>query len=184
MKKIIALMALIIILASAGDALAQKKIHNKMYLGGEAGISLPMGDFGDAANMGFGLNAYFNYYFMSALAANVQLGYWTWGLDDQGYDVDGSFTDIPLIFGIFYEVDAGQFLILFGADLGIHFTSVSIEAYGQDTDDSDTEFGFSPYAGILIPVSRQMDFRGVLKFNIIEDANHFNIQAGLRFRLP
>lgn len=180
MKKLMVLFSICILIFTASELDAQKKGQGRMFLGGEAGISVPMGDFGDAVNMGFGLNALFHYFVIPNLAINTSLGYWTWGYDG---DVDGSLTDIPWFFGAFYEFYGDGFNPIIGADLGLHFLSGSDVEYQGITiykGDSDTKFGFSPYAGAAIPISDGWDFRGILKFNIVEDGNHFNIQFGVR----
>lgn len=180
MKRFIAMMLLAFALIGVYQSNAQKHIVMPMYLGGEVGINVPMGDFGDAANLGFGGDAFFNYYFTPQVLLNASFGFFTWGSDVEGV----TFTNLPLMAGVLYEFNAKGFTPYVGAEIGLNFFSGKYSSgFGQTFSSSKTKFGFAPTFGIVAPMSPDMDFRANLKFNVVEDANSFCICAGLRWKL-
>ncbi len=92
MKTILSL--LIVVLFSFTSLNAQ----NKMSLGGGLVVSLPMGDFGESANTGFGATAIFELGFMPQLVGVANIGYISYGTDVD----EVSFSSVPLLFGVKY----------------------------------------------------------------------------------
>jgi len=180
MKKVFFLALAAIIIFSATNLSAQKNVPAPMYLGGQVILSVPMGDFGDGADMGFGLSGFFNYYFTPQVLLNAQIGYISWGTDNK----DLSISNVPILAGVFYEFKSDGFTPFIGGELGLNMFSASYEdSFGNSYDDSDTKFGLGLIGGIIIPISKGVDFRGMAKINIIEDANTFELNGGVRFAL-
>ncbi len=184
MKKILTLFVAVFMLLSITEMNAQKRMTKPIYLGAETGLSVPMGDFGDVANMGFLFQGFVNFFVAPNISLNGSLGYYTWGFDTDVYD--GSFYNIPLMFGAHYEIPLEGFTPYFGAELGLNFvgsSDVEINGFKVSSGDSETRFGFAPFFGAFFPVAPNIDLKGRMKFNIIEDANNFAIIFGARFKV-
>jgi opacity protein-like surface antigen len=181
MKKIVLLAFSALLIFSATNLSAQKNVPAPMYLGGQVILSMPMGDFGDGADMGFGLAGLFNYYFTPQVLLNAQIGYISWSTDVD----DFSISNVPVTAGVHYEFKSEGFTPYIGGELGLNFFSMNYPDEYEEyiTDDSETKFGLGLIGGILIPLSKGVDFRGQAKINIIEDANTFEISGGVRFAL-
>lgn len=177
MKKLLTVLFAIILFA--GYTNAQKD----MSLGAGVIVSLPMGDFGDAANTGFGGTASFEMDLIPQLVGVGQAGYITWGTDVD----EVSFSAIPILVGVkyffvpgigFYGI--GQLgLTIFSADTPEIVTPIG--TFGGS--ESSTEFTFGIGAGYEIPVAPNvaLDFTG--GFNLISDANNIQLRAGAKFGL-
>lgn len=179
MKKLLSIFLVVIVFTGLVNA------QSKMALNIGPLISLPMGDFGDGANLGFGGTAIFEMEFMSQLTGTLQSGYLTWGTDVD----DVSFSAIPiLVGGKYYFVHNVGF---YGqAQLGVSLFStetpeITIPGFGTigGGSSSSTEFTFALGAGYEVPVSSNfiVDVSGA--FNIISNANHISFRVGGKFGL-
>src|SRR5690606_32060510 len=107
-------------------------------------VSLPMSDFGDAANTGFGGTAAFEMSFMPQLVGVGNIGYITWGTDVD----DVSFSGVPVQVGVkYYFMPAVGFYGL--GQIGLTFMSVetptiTIPGFGTigGGSESSAEFTF------------------------------------------
>ncbi len=178
MKTILSL--LIVVLLSFTSLNAQ----NNMSLGGGLVVSLPMGDFGESANTGFGATAVFELSFMPQLVGVANIGYISYGTD-----VDElSFSSVPLLFGVKYFFIPGVGFYGIG-QLGFNFFSASVDipeisGYGGGSvSTTSTEFTFVIGAGYQLPVGSNvyLDFNGT--FNLISDFNNLQLWAGAKFGL-
>ena len=184
MKKILTLFAAVIMLFSITEMNAQKRMTSPIYVGGETGLSIPMGDFGDVANMGFLFQGFVNFLVTPNISLNGSIGYYTWGFDVENYD--GSFYNIPIMVGGHYEIPLQGLTPFFGAELGLNFvgsSDVEYNGFQIAEGDSDTEFGFAPFFGAFFAVAPNIDLKGQMKFNLIDDGNNFAIIFGARFRM-
>ncbi len=179
MKKFFALFVAALLFVAVTDSHAQKAFKNPMYLGGEVGISMPLGDFGDGVNMGFGLNATFQYYFQRNMSIVGFLGYWSYGTDSD----DLTISNIPFGAGFRYEFAGGNIVPFIGGDLCFNNATIKYDSEYGEWDDSELKFGFAPAGGIIVKMSPNMDLVGTARFNIISDMNNFQITGGLRFRM-
>lgn len=177
MKKVLFVLILSFFFISSVNA--QK---GKMHAGGQAGISIPMGDFGDGANLGFGFLGNFLYGVTPDIDLTGSIGYFTWGTDFDGV----SFSDVPLLFGGRYYFNRSEFTPYGLAQLGLHFRSYETPtittAFGTfgGGSASDTEFGINLGGGFLYNMgSLMLDVNGSL--NIVSDQNSINIMAGVLF---
>jgi opacity protein-like surface antigen len=177
MKKLVSVLLLTFLFTGFINA------QRNMSIGAGFVVSLPMGDFGDAANTGFGGTAAFEMEFMPQLIGVGQVGYITWGTDVD----EVSFSAIPILVGVkyffvpgvgFYGI--GQLgLTIFSAD-----TPEFVTPFGTfGGSESSTEFTFGIGAGYEVPVSStvSLDFTG--GFNLISDANNIQFRAGAKFDL-
>lgn len=177
MKRFLVAVFAMLLIFGLSEMNAQKKVYATNLIGGLAALSLPMGDFGDAANMGFGIHGVYQYLFQRNMGIEASLGYLTWGTD-----VDGaSFSNIPILGAFIYKfVGSGNITPYIGGQLGINMLSVKVKVFNESVSDSDTKFGFAPFGGVEIQSeSMIINLRG--KLNFVEDANSFEINAGLMF---
>jgi hypothetical protein len=174
MKKLLSILFVVVLFAGLLNA------QGKMAVGAGVVVSLPMGDFGDAANTGFGGTAAFEMSFMPQLVGVGNIGYLSWGTDADGF----SFSAVPVTVGVkYYFVPAVGFYGL--GQLGLSFfsfdtPSFTIPGFGTvgGGSASETEFTLVLGAGYEVPVSPtfMLDFTG--GFNIISDLNHITLRAG------
>jgi opacity protein-like surface antigen len=177
MKKV--LFTLIVLVSLVGYTNAQ----NDMSLGAGLVVSLPMGDFGDAANTGFGGTAAFEMGFTPQLVGVANIGYISWGTEVDGY----SWTAVPVMLGVKYYFTPGMGFYGLG-QVGLTFFSIetpSINIPGFGTigggSASESEFSLAVGAGYEMPLSSNvmLDLTGA--FNLISDLNHITLRAGVKF---
>lgn len=180
MKKIV-----LTILLLFGFVLSTNAQTKDMSLGAGLVISLPIGDFSDGANLGFGGTAVFEKAFMPQLIGTGTIGYITWGTDADNV----SFSAVPVLVGVKYFFTPG--VGFYGlSQLGLTFLSVDYPTitgpfgivYGGGGG-SSTEFTFSIGGGYEVPVSPDvvLDFSAL--FNLISDANNIQFRGGAKFAL-
>lgn len=173
MKTILSI--LIIFLFSIGSINAQ----SKMALGAGLVVSLPMGDFGDAANTGFGGTAAFELGFTPQIIGVAHIGYIAYGTESDAVD----FSTVPLLVGVkYFFVPATGFYGI--GQIGLNFFSTTVEIPqvfgfgGGSVSGSSSEFTLVLGAGYEVPVSPtfSLDFTGT--FNLIGDFNNIQLRAG------
>ncbi len=150
-------------------------------IGGGVVASMPIGNFGDAANTGFGVRGSFQYFFAHLFAFQATLAYISYSTDSD----DVSFSNIPLLFGISYYIALNQALFLYlAANVGLNFVSASVDLgiYGSGSN-SNTKFGFSPAAGLLIPMTTSIALLPYLQLNMVDEYNSLGINFKVMFNL-
>jgi opacity protein-like surface antigen len=179
MKKFLAVFFVVILVAGFTNA------QGKMALGLNAGIALPMGDFGDGYDMGFGGNGLFVYHVSPNVDVTGSVGYLTWSGKDA---IDGStFSSIPVMVGARYLFGQGKFHPYLGAELGMHFASFDYEFMGVDYSSSDSYFGWGAGAGFLYQIGNNMDLDVAAKYNSISSegsaSDYVSVFVGILFGL-
>lgn len=166
---------LIVFLFSIGSINAQ----SKMAVGAGLVVSLPMGDFGDAANTGFGGTAAFELGFTPQIIGVAHIGYIAYGTESDAVD----FSTVPLLVGVkYFFVPAAGFYGI--GQIGLNFFSTTVEIPqvfgfgGGSVSGSSSEFTFVLGAGYELPVSPtfSLDFSGT--FNLISNLNNIQLRAG------
>jgi hypothetical protein len=174
------LVSLLIVVSLVGFTSAQ----SKMAIGAGVLVSLPIGDFGEAANTGFGGTGAFEMSFAPQIVGVGNIGYITWGTDVE----EVSWSAVPVTVGVkYYFMPNVPFYGL--GQLGLTFLSWEIpgseelEEFGISAETSSTEFTLVLGAGYEVPVSPTvtLDFTG--GFNVVSDANHITLRAGAKFAL-
>jgi hypothetical protein len=175
--------ALVLVLGFvAGTANAQQN-----SISGQLCLGLPMGDFGDSYNMGFGLQGSWLNNVSPNIFVGATLGYKYFSLDDGGNsNLSGGFGTIPLM-GVFrYNFEtSGNVKPYIGGELGIHFWSSSAQISGYEYSSNGTDFGFTPMAGMYLPVGNMM-LDLTLRYDLVmtdSDVGWIGINAGLIFPL-
>lgn len=177
MKKMVTILFAVILFTGFVNA------QTKMALNIGPIVSLPMGDFGDGANTGFGGTVIFEMEFLPQLTGTLQSGYITFGTEVD----EVSFSMIPILVGgkYYFVPDMG----LYGqAQLGVSLfkaeTPEVVTPFGTfGGSATSTEFTFALGAGYEIPVSSNfiVDIAGA--FNIVSNANHITFRVGGKFGL-
>ena len=160
--------------------------QGKMAVGVQAGVAIPMGDFGDGYKMGFGGTGTFAYHVNPMVDVTASVGYLTWS----GKDADFKFNSIPVLVGARYYFGQGKFHPYVAGELGMHFTtvdvpSVTIPGFGTfgGGSASDSFFGFGAGAGFLYQLGPKLDLDVNAKFSSISSSgsasSYVNIMAGV-----
>ncbi|MFZ0455745.1 MAG: hypothetical protein WCE54_16315 [Ignavibacteriaceae bacterium] len=184
MKKIFVTILLVACVAFTSNAQTKK-----MAVGADFVVSIPLGDLGTNANVGFGGLGSFEYAFMPQLVGIGQIGYITWGTDI----ANASFHVVPIVVGAKYFFTPGVgFYGISQLGFAILGTSVEIPSYsfggftygGGSASASSTEFSFAVGAGYELPVSPNVDLDFSALFNLItSNANNIQIRAGAKYAL-
>jgi hypothetical protein len=96
--------------------------QNRISAGAGLVVSLPLGDFGNAANTGFGGTAAFELEFMSQLIGVGQIGYIVYGTESDAVD----FSTVPVLVGVKYFFD--PVLGVYGiGQVGLNFFSTTVQ---------------------------------------------------------
>jgi hypothetical protein len=181
MKKLLSIFFAVIMFAGLLNA------QGKIAVGAGVVVSLPIGDFGDAANTGFGGTAAFELEFMPQLVGVGNIGYIVWGTESDLVD----FSAVPVMVGVKYYFVPGVGFYGLG-QIGLTFLSSTVDipsfsffgvSSGGGQSTTDTKFSFQIGAGYEVPVSPTftLDFTG--GFNLVSDANHILLRAGGKIAL-
>ncbi len=160
---------------------------NAQILGGATlGIQAPVGDFANGAKMGAGINLFGKYMLKENMAVGLNLGYNRFGSEDfgfGGYDIDASYSMIPVT-GLFeYHFGGNSIKPYVGADLGIYSFGVKIKYEDESEKDSEMYFGLAPVAGILYDINDNMTFCANIKLHNVfsegDSVSWIGINAGI-----
>lgn len=151
----------------------------QISIGASVGAQLPMGDFGDVFNTGFGINGVAKYDLNENMKVGLNVGY-----NSFGSDLNGVSASLIPVTGLFeYYLPMEGFKPYIGADLG--FYNIKLEALG--ISDSETYIGFAPTAGVLYDFTEQLSFNANLKYNYIDADNdnitYVGVNLGLVYKL-
>ena len=160
--------------------------QNPMRIGGELGLQLPVGDFGDAANMGFGISGIFQYYLQPQLILGGTIGYQSWGSDFEGF----SYSNIPIMALLNYQFNTEGMIPFVGAELGLNSFGASAEyeylGVTRSTSSSEMYFGISILGGVESKLNENLSWRVNAKYNIImgdDNISFLGINAGVMYHL-
>jgi len=158
--------------------------QGKIAVSGGFVVSLPLGDFGDAANTGFGGTASLEMKFMPQLVGVAHIGYIVYGTESDMVD----FSTIPLLVGVkYFFVPAGGFYGI--GQIGMNFFSTTVEIPqvfgfgGGSVSETSSKFTFVAGAGYELPVNRNVSLDFSATYNLISDFNNVQIRAAAKFGL-
>jgi len=180
MKKFLSILSIVLLISGLSFA------QGKMGVSVQGGIALPMGDFGDGYDMGFGGTGTFVYNLNPNFSITATAGYLTWS----GKVADFTFSSIPVLAGVRYAFGKGKFNPYVAGQLGMHFVTVkspSIVVLGIDIGGSasDSNFGFAAGAGFLYALSNNLNLDVNAMFNSITasggSSNYVTALVGLLF---
>lgn len=149
--------------------------------GVQGGLSMPTGDFGDVAEMGFLIGGMMDIRPATLpVDFRIDLAYNRWGLDDGGLDLDGSFSGLSLggnvVVAIPTEGTVGPYVL---GGLGMYRTTIEVE----DEDESETDLGMQLGGGLNFRLSGFETFVEARYHKIFgdTDADFLPIVFGIRF---
>ena len=168
MKKLTAIFLL------AGIVCFLPALHaQQTYLGGQIGIGIPTGTFGDSYETGIGGSAQFMYNLVDeGIWVNGQIGYKVFNHSSERSDVTGSWSTIPLLGSIRYQLSKGNFRSYVGVALGMHFISRTLDTKIDEVTTTtkkarETAFGASLLGGFLYPISPTVFLDATLSYNTV-----------------
>lgn len=171
------LVLMIVMTLIATSAFAQQ---GKKAIGAGVELALPMGDFGDAADMGFGATGAFQYGFRPNIDFMGVVGYLHWGGKGDLADLDYSWNAIPIQVGgkYFFQTTESRFYV--GGLVGFHIFSFKV----RSESNSETKMGLAPLGGYELKVGENMmlDFQARYQF-VADDLSYFGLRVGLNFGL-
>lgn len=159
--------------------------QSNMAIGAGLVVSLPMGGFGDAANLGIGGTAAFELKFAPQISGVGNIGYISYSTESDAV----SFSSVPLLVGAkyFFQPAGGLYGI---GQLGLNFISTTVEtpsynifgtSYGGGSvSASSSEFTLALGAGYEMPISSNLIFDVSGAINIISNFNNIQIRAGVK----
>ena len=177
MKKTVIAFGILASLAAAG-AHAQSAPTTPFSIEPRAGLSIPVGDTGEDVEVGLALSA--DVIFQSTPQLGIYAGYNhnTFAFKDtdeadaqiKGFDAGVRFSFAPMS-GFTPFVKAG-----------VLFQKEAISGDGGSLE-GDNQLGFQAGAGADVPISPRLSFTPQASFNVVEDVQYVNVEAGLRIRL-
>jgi hypothetical protein len=170
----------------------------KYGIGGE--LAMPMGDFGDMAEMGFGGTVIAEKVHKENMTLIATAGYLVFGGKDSDY-YEYSFSAIPIQGGVkyFFNPKKEEGYNMYGLGLvGIHMWSITIktketdyDGWGrqwgdtsteQETTNDETEMSFAGGVGAEKPMSNGKLLDGSVRYQIAGDnLAYLGIRVGMRF---
>lgn len=156
MKKLITLATVAVFFIAAAPAAAQT-----FGFGAHAGLSLPVGDYGDTgsvdagfAEMGFsgGLDLWYPLIMVPGLSWYTSVDAIAHSTDEEGSGIaaDAGYQYYPLMTGVRFDIPVGAVGLFATGQLGVVFARPPAADFGGGELDSDltTRFGFSLGAGV------------------------------------
>jgi hypothetical protein len=146
-----------------------ERLHAQFSAGAE--VVLPLGDFGDVANAGFGASLGYDYAATEKLKIGGLVGYTFLLVDDVLGDLNLSM--IPVQASIKYGVSEKAYL---QGLLGIHAFRASADLGGAKISETESEFSFGLGAGVTLG---KVDLSA--RFQLIEDSNYIGARVAYLF---
>ncbi len=176
LKRLVLLTATIAILAAV-PASALDFDQKAWYAQGI--LAMPMGDFGDFANLGFGGGLGIKVPHSPELDFRGEVSYIYFSTEDAP-DFDVSFSMIPILALAQYNMDSSSAYLLGG--LGFVFSNFEFEPKVSgfedfSVSDSSTDLGLTVGAGFNLSPAMTLEGR----FNVVSDANSLSANLGWWF---
>lgn len=148
-------------------------------------VALPMGDFGDGADLGYGGGLGMMVPHNDMLSFGLEASYLTYSMNEDFYD-DASFSMIPVLAMVHYDLSDAPVYLLGG--LGLAFGSFEsniaddpdtplVDESRYSSDDSSSDVAIALGAGF--DATPNMFFEGRLM--LVSDANQITGHIGYRF---
>lgn len=172
------------LLLVAGTAGAQEVSQRPVKIGGALGATLPLGDFGDVADVGYHFGGLVDWTRPGlAFGLRGEITYHRNGMSDIDEDISilGFVANVTFPLGQ-PEATARPYLI---GGLGFYRTTVHFETIGGDTEDtSDTDFGFNLGGGFTFNLTGFETFVEARFHSVSGDPDNLNfipLSFGFRF---
>jgi len=158
-------------------------------IGGALELAFPMGDFSDAADVGFGITGHYQIAWKKKLDLVGQLGFIAWP-GPKRFGIDFGWNAIPLQVGIKYFLTQGNSRFYVGGITGFHlFTFKSpvfnpFTGFWEEKSKSDLEFGLAPMGGYQFPASARLLVDFSARFQLVtDDLSCFGLRGGLIYKI-
>lgn len=174
LRGVLAATALVAAVSTAADAQAASK-----GLGVYGGIAMPMGDFGDAADLGFQIGGQYSMPLKNALGLRINADWNRFGLPD---DVDGSWTLLGAMANVTYNIESGSGLKPYVLG-GLGFYQYSLDIGGTNVGD-DSGVAFNVGGGFNFMMGGRNLFAEVRYVSISADGDPLSmlpVSIGIRF---
>lgn len=149
-------------------------------------VALPIGDWADFANIGFGGTASYEHQFNRNLTGTATAGYLIWGGKEDIPDFKYDYSAIPVLAGVKYFFVPGQGFYVAG-QAGFHFFSVDVEStvpgFQFSSSGSETEFSAAAGLGYEVPAGSKGAIDISAMFNLISDLNYIGFRIAYKFGL-
>lgn len=186
MKNILQLLFIFLILIISADNFAQLKVR----LQGAAAI--PTGYAEDAVSLGYGGNINFSYPFLiSNLELSLTTGYYYFGFKENLPDYDFSFSSVPVVAGLRFNLNDYDFIPYIGIEGGIfiseYFVEIDYGFFGKTSVlTKDKHWGISPEFGFKMNLTPSFDVDVNAKYNRINTVYiaraYLLIQTGFTYK--
>jgi opacity protein-like surface antigen len=174
MRKLMTLALLISLFAM--PAFALDFTAKQFYVQGV--VALPMGTFGDIANLGFGGGVGILVPHNDMLSFGLEASYLTYSTEDQtvlGVTPDVSMSMIPVLALVHYNMTDSPLYLLGG--IGLAFGHSKVEYNGFSASDNSSDFDIALGAGY--EATPNLFFEG--RINLVSDANQIEGHIGYKF---
>ena len=149
-------------------------------------LALPIGDWSDIANIGFGGTATYEHKFSPNLLGTATAGYLIWGGKEDFVGGSFDYSAIPILAGVKYFFTPGSGFYAAG-QAGFHLFTVDVEidifGFKTSSSASETEFSFAAGAGYEIPVGPKGAVDLNAMFNVVSDLNYLGFRVAYKFAL-
>ena len=138
-------------------------VQAQMAVGATVGLQVPMGDFAEGTNMGFGITVIGKYMVKDNLALGVSVGYSQFGTDVD----DVNFSIRPITGLVEYHFGTEGIRPYVGADVGVYTAKANIKSQGVNVSASESYLGFAPTGGVIFGKSESLSFMANVKYNVM-----------------
>jgi len=173
MKKLMTFFLAILLIAGFSG-----KVNAQIGIGANAGIAMPMGDFGDVYDMGFGGSAYGQYSLSETMTIGLNIGYYSFG---GKVSSDFSWSYVPVVADFKYILSTENFKPYVGLGLGFYNATSKVNMLGVSLSASENKIGFAPMAGFWM--GEGFKWGANLSYNIVSDASYLGINVGIVYPL-
>lgn len=184
-----------LVLAAAPAAAQMTSAERTIRFGAMTGVSLPMGDFGDAVNTGWHLTGFVDWRPVNfPTAFRGEIGYHAFGSSEFRFEdtrAESKASMIPIVANVVYVLPSQsttRFHLMGG--LGLYITNWDVEGsipeFGSfGGSDSETDFGINLGGGVSFPLGQRIDVVVEARFHSAftegENSNFIPLSIGLRF---
>lgn len=147
---------------------AQAQLHARL----QGSAAIPTGYAEDAVSLGYGGNLNFAYALNTQFEITLTAGYYFFGFKENLPDYDFSFSSIPILAGLRWNLTDYNFIPYLGLEAGAYVTEYLTEVdygyFGKTSVTTDeTHWGISPEAGFKINLTPALDVDVNAKYNRI-----------------
>lgn len=166
--------------------------YTQQWMGSaQAGINVPMSDFAETYNIGFGFTATGLYKAIDQVWLTGSAGYHQFSREKKFQIVEGKLSTIPILAGIRYVFASSEITPYIGGELGIHFINWTYDKSEvtqiETIEESETDFGFSLGGGVYFKLGESLTMDVNLKYTLSAasdlDITYLQANAGLIFPL-